>query len=197
MKQLLFAVASLLVVGTTPAFAHLNPEDHGSFASGFSHPLFGVDHILVMIVVGLWAWQIGGKALWAIPCAFVGTMIVGFALSLGGAQLPFVEPAILASIVALGLLVALAVQIPVAIGAVVVGLFALFHGYAHGGEIGSATQIAFAIGFALATALLHAFGVGIGFALNKIFGDKNRAGLNVTRALGGLTFLAGLGLLSA
>ena len=182
---------------TTPAFAHLNPADHGSFASGFSHPLFGMDHILVMIVVGLWAWQNGGKALWAIPCAFVGTMIIGFALALGGVQFPLVEPTILASIVALGLLVALAMRIPVGIGAVIVGLFALFHGYAHGGEIGSAAEISFAIGFAVATALLHAFGVGIGHALNATLGSGNRAALNVTRALGGLTFLAGLGLLSA
>jgi len=186
-----------MAVGATPAFAHLNPDDHGSFASGLSHPLFGLDHIMVMIVVGLWAWQIGGKALWAIPCAFVGMMIFGFVLALQGAHLPFVEPVILASIVALGLLVALALKMPVVIGVIVVGLFALFHGYAHGGEIGSATQIAFAIGFAVAAAPLHAIGLAIGFALNRIFGDNIRTALNVTRPLGGLTFLAGVGLLTA
>jgi len=197
MKKSAIAALYILAAGISPAFAHLNPNDHGSLASGFSHPLFGADHILAMLVVGLWAWQIGGKALWAIPCTFVGTMIVGFALALGGIQLPFVEPAILASIVALGLLVALAIQTPVKIGAVVVGLFALFHGYAHGGEIGSASQISFAIGFAMATALLHAMGVCVGFALGGLFGDKNRMALNVTRMLGGLTLLAGLGMLSA
>lgn len=183
LKRLLLSLA-VLGGATAPAFAHLNPAEHGSLLAGVSHPLFGADHILVMIAVGLWAAQIGGRALWIVPTAFVGTMLVGFALALSGVSLPFVEPAILASVVALGLLVALAVRLPSALSAFVVGLFALFHGYAHGGELGSAGAASFAIGFALSTAALHGAGLLLGRALGG-------AGL-LPRLLGGATALGGL-----
>ncbi|MCJ9754958.1 HupE/UreJ family protein, partial [Neorhizobium sp. BETTINA12A] len=131
--------AAVLAAATAPAFAHLNPAEHGSLLAGFSHPLFGADHILVMVAVGLWAAQIGTdgnrNALWIVPAAFVGTMAAGFLLALGGISLPFVEPAILASVIGLGLLVATAVKLPVPAAAAVVGVFALFHGHAHGGEL--------------------------------------------------------------
>ena len=97
LKRLLTAFA-LVIVGTAPAFAHLDPLEHGSFAAGFSHPLFGLDHILAMVAVGLWAASVGGKALWAVPTAFVATMAVGFGAALLGMPLPFVEPVILASL---------------------------------------------------------------------------------------------------
>lgn len=197
MKKTLLICLSLTLLSATPALAHLNPNEHGSFAAGFSHPLFGMDHILAMVAVGLWAWQIGQRAIWIVPAAFVGTMIFGFILALTGVQLPFVEPAILASVVALGLLVALAVKVPVALSATIVGIFALFHGYAHGGEIGLATQFNYAAGFAIATAFLHALGVGIGYVLNTAFKDKTRIAMLVTRVLGGLTLVAGIGLMTA
>lgn len=197
MKKLTLICLSLTLLSATPAFAHLNPNEHGSFAAGFTHPLFGMDHILAMVAVGLWAWQIGQKALWAVPAAFVGTMVLGFVLALGGAQLPFVEPAILASVVALGLLVALAVKLPVSAGAAIVGVFALFHGYAHGGEIGAATQFGYGAGFAIATALLHGAGIAAGYGLNAVFKDKTRIAMTITRVLGGLTFIAGIGLMTA
>ena len=188
----LLAAGALLVTGATPALAHLNPGEHGSFAAGFSHPLFGADHILAMVAVGLWAWQIGGKAVYAVPAAFVVTMLAGFGLALAGVGLPFVEPAILASVVALGLLVALAVRLPVMASAAVVAIFALFHGYAHGGEIGSATQAAYGAGFAAATILLHVAGVALGYGLGVLASSKGQA---VTRVLGGLTALAGAALI--
>ena len=186
------ATSAALALTATPALAHLNPGEHGSFAAGFSHPLFGADHILAMIAVGLWAWQIGGRAVALVPAAFVGTMLLGFALALAGVSLPFVEPAILASVVALGLLVALAVRLPVAGSAAVVAAFALFHGHAHGGEIGAATQFAYGAGFALATALLHAAGIALGYGLGKLASSRGHA---LTRLLGGLTALAGAALL--
>ena len=103
MKRL--SIALILSVGAaSPAFAHLNPAEHGSFAAGFSHPLFGADHILAMVGVGLWAFLVGGRAVWAIPAAFVVTMMLGFAAALAGIGLPFVEPTIAASVVVLGLL---------------------------------------------------------------------------------------------
>ncbi|WP_186398880.1 HupE/UreJ family protein [Stappia sp. P2PMeth1] len=185
------ATAAALALTATPALAHLHPGEHGSFAAGFSHPLFGADHILAMVAVGLWAWQIGGRAVYIVPAAFVGTMLLGFVLALAGIALPFVEPAILASVVALGLLVALAVRLPVAGSAAVVAAFALFHGHAHGGEIGAATEFAYGAGFALATALLHAAGIALGYGLGKLASSRGNA---VTRVLGGLTALAGAAL---
>jgi urease accessory protein len=184
--------AALILAATAPAFAHLDPSDHGSFMSGFSHPLFGLDHIVVMVAVGLWAAAIGGRALWIVPGAFVGTMALGYLLALGGVALPFVEPVILASVVALGLLIAAAVRLPVALGATLVGLFALFHGYAHGGELGSATAMSFGIGFAVATALLHAAGIGLGLLLGSGVGIGKAAADVLSRVLGGIAAAIGL-----
>ena len=119
MNRRILIAATALIASAAPAFAHLNPAEHGSFAAGFSHPLFGFDHILVMIAVGLWAAQIGGRALWIVPTAFVSMMAVGFALAVAGVGLPFVEPAILTSVVALGLLVGMAVRVDTAASAAI------------------------------------------------------------------------------
>ena len=187
MLRLITLTMAALGVATAPAFAHLNPAEHGSFMAGVSHPLTGADHILAMVAVGLWAALIGGRALWLVPSAFVGTMLFGFGLALSGVSLPMVEPAILASVVALGLLVALAVRLPVALSAFVVGLFALFHGYAHGGELGEAGAANFAIGFALSTIVLH----GAGLLLGRTIGGQGV----LPRLLGGATALGGLALM--
>lgn len=185
-RRIPLALAALTATAA-PAFAHLNPEEHGSFMAGFSHPLFGLDHILVMVAVGLWAAQIGGKALWGVPAAFVATMAIGFGLALTGVDLPFVEPAILASVVALGLLVAMAVKLDTAASAAIVAVFALFHGHAHGGELGSAGALEFGAGFVVATALLHVAGIGLGLGIARLSGGGAAA-----RILGAVTALAGL-----
>lgn len=192
MFKRLSLTAATMAATTLPAFAHLNPEEHGSFMAGFSHPLFGADHILVMVAVGIWAAQIAAssdkrKALLIVPAAFVGTMAIGFLLALGGIKLPFVEPAILASIIALGLLVAMATRVPVSVAAAIVGVFALFHGYAHGGELGSAGALQFGVGFVVATMGLHVAGIALGMAIAKL-------GPVAIRILGGLTALTGLSL---
>ncbi|MCW5696291.1 MAG: HupE/UreJ family protein [Bauldia sp.] len=191
MKRLPIA-AAVLVLSTLPAFAHLDPGEHGSFLAGFTHPLTGLDHILVMVAVGLWAATIGGRALWVVPAAFVGTMGAGYLLSLTGVALPAVEPVILASVVALGLVVAMAVKLPPAAAAVLVGVFALFHGHAHGGEIGAATAASFGFGFAIATALLHAAGLGLGIALGRGLGFGEIAGKAIARILGAGAAVVGL-----
>lgn len=183
--------AAIFTAAAAPAFAHLDPQAHGSFMAGFSHPLFGMDHILVMVAVGLWAAQISQagsrKALWIVPAAFVGTMAIGFVLALSGIELPFVEPAILASVIALGLLVAIAVRLPTAACAAIVAVFALFHGHAHGGELGSAGAFRFGIGFVIATALLHLAGIAAGLGISRF-------SPYVARILGGITALLGLSL---
>lgn len=187
-RRLLLALG-LTVASAAPAFAHLNPQEHGSFMAGFSHPLFGLDHILVMVAVGLWAAQIGGRAMWAVPAAFVAMMALGFGLAVAGASLPFVEPVILASVVTLGLLVAMAVRLDPAVSAAIVAVFALFHGHAHGGELGVAGALPFATGFVIATALLHVGGIALGLGIARIAGGRT-----LTRILGAATALAGVAL---
>lgn len=187
----IFAGASLLLI-SSPAFAHVDPSEHGSFAAGFTHPVFGLDHVLAMIAVGLWAALLAGKSVLALPTAFVGSMVIGFGLALVGVSFPMVEPVILTSVVALGVLVALAARLPLAISVLIVGTFGLFHGHAHGGEIGTATEFSYAAGFILATAILHAVGVLIGYGTKVGLGNNERIGELVTRGLGGVTALIGL-----
>lgn len=179
--------AFFALAATAPAFAHLDPAKHGSFAAGFSHPLFGLDHVLVMAAVGLWAASLGGRALYLVPSVFVGTMAAGFMAAILGAPLPFVEPVILASVVFVGLMVALALPLKISGVMGAVAFFAFFHGHAHGGELGAAGALPFAAGFAIATAMLHTAGIGAGIALGRL----RRASL-LTRSAGAATALAGL-----
>ncbi|MFQ0813884.1 protein hupE [Brucella anthropi] len=194
MKKTTLLAAGAMALIASPAFAHLNPAEHGSFAAGFTHPLSGADHILAMVAVGLWAAMLGGRGLFAVPAAFVGVMLLGFAAALLGMPLPFVEPVILASVVVLGLLVALALPVSPVVGAVIAGFFAFFHGHAHGGEIGGAAFFTYAAGFAVATALLHMAGIGIGLGAGRLMTGK--AGRLAMRAAGGATALGGLMLMA-
>ena len=162
-----------------PAFAHVGIGETTSFGAGFYHPLSGLDHMTVMVAVGLWAALKGGRALWAWPAAFVGVMLLGGALGMGHAPIPFVEPGILASVVALGLLVGLAIDLPVWLGAVVIGVFAVLHGHAHGTEVPeTASGIEYMAGFAIATAGLH----GTGIAAAVLFGRRRRSIVRVAGA---------------
>ncbi|MBA8841920.1 HupE/UreJ family protein [Ochrobactrum sp. RH2CCR150] len=194
MKRTSLLIAVLLSLMASPAFAHLNPAEHGSFAAGFTHPLSGVDHILAMVAVGLWASMLGGRALVIVPLSFVGVMLLGFVAALGGVSLPFVEPVILASVIVLGLLVAMAFHASTLTAALIVGFFAFFHGYAHGGEIGSAAFLSYGAGFALATALLHAAGISVGLAAGRMM--QGRTGQIVMRIAGGFAALSGLYLMA-
>jgi len=182
--------AILLLAAAMPAYAHVGIGTTSSFMAGFMHPLSGLDHMTVMIAVGLWAALKGGKAIWAWPAAFVGVMLVGGAFGMLHMPLPFVEPAILASVVALGLLVALAVQLPVSAGVAIIGLFALFHGHAHGTEVPeSAGGLEYMAGFAITTAVLHAVGIAAGLGLGIRFRGLARAAGAACAAIGvGLAF---------
>ena len=134
MKRIL-TLAAVFAATVSPAFAHIGLGSTASFAAGIAHPISGLDHVTAMIAVGLWAALKGGRALWIWPATFVGVMLVGGALGMAHVPVPFVEPGILASVVALGLLVALAIDLPIAIGAAIIGAFALLHGHAHGAEV--------------------------------------------------------------
>ncbi|MBR9844239.1 MAG: HupE/UreJ family protein [Rhodobacteraceae bacterium] len=183
MKRLALAVLPALIA--SPALAHLNPGEHGSFAAGFTHPIFGTDHVLAMLGVGLWAALLGRNTLWRLPLAFVSAMATGFLLALSGLPLPFVEPAILASVLILGVLVALSVRLPANGAMLVVAAFGLFHGHAHGAEIGGASPWPYLAGFALASMALHLVGLGVGVAMTRFSTNA------VTRGIGGLIALMG------
>lgn len=185
----LIAAAALTVLAA-PAHAHVGIGAATSFGAGFGHPFSGLDHVAAMVAVGLWAALKGGRAVIVWPAAFVAVMLAGGVLGMAGVAVPLVEPGILASVVALGLLVALAVDLPVAAGAAVIGLFALFHGHAHGAEIPeTAGGLAYLAGFAVATALLHGAGIGAGLPV----GARFRA---VARLAGAATAAIGLGLIA-
>ena len=182
--------AILFLAAAMPAYAHVGIGTTSSFTAGFMHPLSGLDHMTVMIAVGLWAALKGGKAIWAWPAAFAGVMLGGAALGMAHVPVPFVEPGILASVVALGLLVALAVDLPVSAGVAIIGLFALFHGHAHGTEVPeNAGGLEYMAGFAVATALLHATGIAAGLSLGLRFRGLARVAGAACAAIGvGLAF---------
>ena len=188
-KRLCLA-AILLMAAAMPAYAHVGIGTTSSLTAGFMHPLSGLDHMTVMIAVGLWAALKGGKAIWAWPAAFAGVMLVGGALGMLHMPLPFVEPGILASVVALGLLVALATDLPVSTGAAIIALFALFHGDAHGTEVPeNAGGLEYMAGFAVATVLLHAAGIAAGLSLGRRFRGLARIAGAACAAIGvGLAF---------
>jgi urease accessory protein len=170
MKHRVFLFAAALAALACPgtAMAHVGAGATASFMAGVAHPYGGLDHIAVMIAVGLWAALKGGRALWLWPCIFVGVMLAGGLLGMAQVPLPLVEPGILASVVVLGLLVALAADLPVWLGATIIGLFAVFHGHAHGSEIAeNVGGIKYMAGFALATASLHAVGLGVALGLSS------------------------------
>ena len=182
--------AILFLAAAMPAYAHVGVGTTSSFTAGFMHPVSGLDHMTVMVAVGLWAALKGGRAIWAWPAAFVGVMLGGAALGIAHVPVPFVEPGILASVVALGLLVALAIDLPVSAGVAIIGLFALFHGHAHGTEVPeNAGGLEYMAGFAVATALLHAVGIAAALGLGTRFRGLARVAGAACAAIGlGLAF---------
>ncbi|MFO0838182.1 MAG: HupE/UreJ family protein [Phycisphaerae bacterium] len=152
-----------------PALAHTGPTPiAGGLLSGIAHPLSGLDHLLVMLGVGLWAAQLGGRAIWLLPATFVATMLIGAGLALNGVPLPAVEAGIAASVVAIGLLIALARRLPAAVNLALVALFAVFHGHAHGHELAiGASWLEYLSGFALTTTGLHAVGIALGVSIMR------------------------------
>jgi urease accessory protein len=160
----IFAFAAAVgAASAAPALAHTGVDAHGTgFAAGFAHPLMGLDHMLAMLGIGLWAAQLGKRAIWLVPAAFVAVMVGGATLALSGAGLPMVEFGIAGSVLVIGALIALGARMPVALAMTLAGGFALFHGIAHGAELPSfAHPGAYGAGFVAATALLHGVGLGI------------------------------------
>ncbi|RPE71694.1 urease accessory protein [Pacificibacter maritimus] len=159
-----------------------------SFVSGALHPIYGFDHILAMVVVGVWAMQMGGRGKVFLPVGFVTAMALGFVMARAALPLPLIEPVIVASSIIVGLFVLLALTPPLPVAVAFTAGFGLFHGYAHGGEMGTATPLAFGIGFISVTAVLH----GLGLLMAGSMQHLHRV---TPRILGGVSAALGLSLL--
>ena len=185
--------AATVILTPTVAFAHTGVGNTSGFVHGFGHPISGLDHILAMVMVGVFAWQLGGRALWLVPMTFLVIMSIGGALGITCIGVPFVEIGIALSVVVLGAIVAFNVKAPIAAAMGLVGLFAIFHGHVHGAEIPEdAAGFAYATGFMIATALLHLAGVTAGFLIGRA---GEHYGSLLVRMAGGFASVAGLGLL--
>jgi len=194
-RPLLLPLVALVLLALAPeaALAH-SGHAAGGFSIGFTHPLGGLDHVLAMVAVGLFAWHLGGKALWLVPAAFVATMAVGGAIGMAGTGLPLVEVGIALSIVVIGGLVALRRTMPTALAMTLVAVFALFHGQAHGAEMSQAASgLAYGLGFLMATALLHGAGILTGATIGQL---GTQRGIAVARASGAAIATAGILILS-
>jgi urease accessory protein len=184
------ALALIATALAGPALAHTGAGAVHGFGAGLMHPLFGVDHVLAMVAVGLWAGLTGGRARFAYPLAFVGMMVLAGLWGMSGEALPGVEIGIAVSVVVLGLAIALKASPPLAAGAAACAIFAIFHGHAHGAELpAGASGLGYALGFVLSTAALH----GAGLAAAGVLAA--RAPL-LARIAGGGVALAGLALLA-
>lgn len=150
------------------AQAHVIGAQGAGFGAGFLHPFLGLDHLLAMLAVGLWAAQLGGRALWCVPLASMAAMVFGAMLALGGVILPAVEAGVAASVLILGLLITVSGRLPVLASMLLVGAFAVFHGHAHGTELPPAvSQELYGIGFLLATGMLHTTGLALGMLCRR------------------------------
>lgn len=160
----------VVVLLALPSLCHAHPgHDANGFVHGMGHPLGGLDHILAMVAVGLWAAQLGGRAFYLVPLSFAGIMVLGGALGMSGVPVPFVEQGIMSSVLILGLLIAAAVRVPLGMGILLVGCFAIFHGYAHGAEMPpDSSGLGYAAGFVLATAALHGAGMVLGVMMGRL-----------------------------
>jgi urease accessory protein len=164
--------AASLAFAPAVAFAHPG-HDGASLATGFLHPLGGVDHIIAMVAVGLLAARLGGRAVWLVPASFVATMAVAGLAGMMGAGLPYVETGIALSVVVLAAVAVLGTAMPVAVAMGLVAFFAVFHGYAHGAEMPETMSgLAYGAGFVAATALLHGVGIALGLIIGQ-FGRSN------------------------
>lgn len=182
-------LSALLLVAAGPAAAHPGHE-----TSGFLHPFTGLDHLLAMVGVGLWAALLAGRKPMiavAVPAAFLAMMAIGAAAGFAGIKLPLVEAVIMSSVFVIGGLIIGAVRLPVAYAMAVVGLFAVFHGYAHALEAPSTGSGGYILGFLAATALLQGAGLALGRIVHRAMGDLG------VRALGGVVLAAGAAVLVA
>lgn len=195
MPRWTLTLAALSMLVTSAAEAHIGLGDVNGIVHGFGHPFGGLDHVLAMVAVGLFAAYLGGRALWLGPLAFVSMMMVGGALGAASIDLPFVELATGLSVVVVGVALAAGAHPPTAAAMALIGLFATFHGHAHGAEMPAlGSNLGYGAGFALATATLHLLGIGIGVSAGRIGEVSEKRVLRLAGsaiALAGIVILAG------
>ncbi len=179
-------VMAALVIVSVPAAAHTGTGLAGGFQSGFLHPFSGFDHLLAMVSVGLWGAFLGRPLIVALPVIFPTVMAIGGVMGIAGVPLPPVEIGIAVSVLVLGAMIAGKVRAPVWLASLIVAVFAIFHGYAHGKELPSAADpVGYSAGFVLATGMLHVVGIGIGLIADR------PGGATVVRGLGALVMITG------
>ena len=191
MRSRSFAQAALALIvlslAATPARAHVERGQAAGFLAGLHHPISGLDHVLAMVSVGLWGAQLGPPAVWLLPVTFPMVMAIGGFIGLIGVPLPGVEVGIALSAILLGFVVAREARPPLGLAAALVGIFAIFHGHAHGTELPPGQSgLTYSIGFVIATGVLHATGITIGLV------HRWRAGRIAIRVAGGLVAASGL-----
>ena len=184
-------LGSLVVLVLAPmAFAHAQQGEAAGFLTGLGHPIAGLDHVLAMVAVGLWGAQLGAPAIWLLPVAFPMVMAVGGMLGLMGVPLPGIEYGIAASAILLGAAVLFEVRPPLAVAAIVVGIFAVFHGHAHGTELPPGqSALLYSMGFVMATGCLHAAGIGLGTIHRWAWGRPLLRVAEAAVVVGGVFFL--------
>jgi len=176
------------VLATSPAAAHVGSGAQVSIMKGLGHPLMGLDHVLAMAAIGLWAASGAGRTLWPIGLATIGAMAIGITMPSIGLSVPLVEPVILVSVLTVGLLVAASIRVSPVSGMVIAAAFALFHGFAHGSEIGQARDIYVVTGVLFSSAVL----LGLGFAIGRALSIAGGAGSRLVRLAGTGTTVTGL-----
>ncbi|MCT8160632.1 HupE/UreJ family protein [Pseudoruegeria sp. SHC-113] len=188
---LLLALALDCLAAPQVALAHSGDGYGGGFVAGVTHPILGWDHVAAMVAVGLWGAFLGAPAIWILPVVFPLVMAFGAVLGILGIPVPAVETGIALSAVVLGLMIVFAVRPPLWVAAVIVGAFAIFHGYAHGTELpATVNAFAYAVGFVISTGLLHLIGIAFGLLV------KWPAGRLAVRGAGGVISLAGVAFLT-
>ena len=191
-RTALAVLTTVVLLAASPAAAHTGGAA-GGFVGGLAHPVFGPDHVVAMVAVGLWGAFLGAPAIWTLPVLFPLVMAFGGVLGIMGVPIPAVETGIAASAVVLGLMVALKARPPLWIAGVLVGAFAIFHGHAHGAELPAGTDaVAYSAGFVIATGLLHLFGIAFGLLARWPAGPIAVQTAGGAIALAGIVFLAGL-----
>ena len=180
----------LTLVQAQTAYAHAQQGEAAGFLTGFHHPLAGLDHVLAMVAVGLWGAQLGAPAVWLLPVAFPMVMAAGGMLGLMGVPLPGIEYGIAASAIMLGAAVLFEIRPPLVVAAIVVGIFAIFHGHAHGTELPPGENaLLYSLGFVMATGCLHAAGIGIGTIHRWSWGQAMLRAAGAGVAVGGILFM--------
>lgn len=185
-----FAIPLTLLAAAGPALAHPGHDGLSGFVAGFTHPLAGLDHLLAMVMVGLWAGIAFPRHWWPCPTAFMSFMLAGFTFGAGGGNLPIAEMLITASVVGLGLALAADIRPPLALSACVVALFAIGHGFAHGSEMAvGADSMSFAGGFLLSTALLHTLGLAGAYAVTVMGQRKASRAAGIVATVAAITMV--------